>query len=349
MQRRAKILIGIAAAAAAATLAWLWFAPYRGFRQPQIVNLRAGTGTRAIAQQLRRAGVIRSSTAFLLWDLLHRKQTLKAGAYRFRHAHSLTEVFARLAAGRVFYYSFTVPEGYNRFEIAQALENDGLASRESFLRASADGGLARKLDPQAQSLEGYLYPATYHFAPGESAEEIAAAMVKRFKQEMQRQQWTGIPARAAAPGGTGAAPADPAAPADIHSWVTMASLIVKETQSAGERRLVAGVFYNRLRQGLPLQCDPTVIYAAQLAGEYQGAITRQDLKLDSPYNTYLRAGLPPGPIANPGQAALAAAAQPAKTDYLYFVSNGHGGHRFARTLAGQDRNIRLYLKKKPHR
>ncbi len=322
--------IGVALAAtvllAAGSLWWIGqSAPARS--QPAIVAIPAGTGRWGIARRLAAARVVSSAAGFETWCLLHPAQTLKAGSYRFAAGEPLSRVFDVLTRGEVYTVSVTVPEGYNRFDIARELANLGLARPAAFLAATADPASIRDLDPQAVSLEGYLFPATYPISPGTPVARIVAMMTARFREQARR---------------------DGVGPPRVHAWVTLASMIEKETAVAAERPLIAGVFTNRLRLGLPLQCDPTVIYAALLAHRYTGAIHRSDLAFHSPYNTYLHPGLPPGPIANPGQPSLLAALHPARTPYLYFVSNGHGGHRFARTLAGQERNLRFYLRTLRH-
>ena len=306
--------------------------PYAGFRHPVVVEIPERSNRWSIAERLARAGVVRNAPVFTAWALVHPGVTLKAGAYRFAGAQSLSAVFHRLAEGRTFAYSLVVPEGFDRFDIAHQLSREHIASGQAFLAATANPALARRVDPEAVSLEGYLFPATYSIAPGTSAEAIAAMMVRRFRQALPHSGWR--------PGLR-----DPhGQPISLHEWLTIASLVEKETAVPSERPVIAGVFYNRLDGHLPLQSDPTVIYADEMAGRPGGPLTTADLHFVSPYNTYTHIGLPPGPIANPGLAAMRAASHPATTPYLYFVSNGHGGHRFARTLAGQDRNVRLYLR-----
>lgn len=324
--------IGIGVILVIALGAGLALRPYGAFSQPVVVAIPPHSGRWKIGRELAGAGVVRSGPLFTAWALLHPGQTLKAGEYRFQHPVSLAAVYSRLAAGRTYSLALVVPEGFNRFDIARELGREHITSAQAFLWATADPALIQSLDPQAVSLEGYLFPATYAFVPGASAQSIAARMVRRFRQALPAAGWH--------PGLQ-----DPhGRPITLHEWVTIASLVERETAVPSERAVIAGVFYNRLDRQLPLQCDPTVQYATQLAGQPSGAITRADLHFLSPYNTYSHAGLPPGPIANPGQASLWAASHPAATSYLYFVSNGHGGHRFARTLAGQDRNLRLYLR-----
>lgn len=318
----------VAVAMAAGLMAW----PYGAFSSPVILTVRSHSGRWRIGQQLAAAGVVRNGPLFTAFALLHPGVTLKAGDYRFAHPASMAAVFRQLADGHTYGQVLVVPEGFNRFDIARELSRTHLVSAAAFISVTADPALIQSLDPQAVSLEGYLFPATYAIAPGASAQAIAADMVRRFRRELPAAGWH--------PGLR-----DPHGQLiSLHEWVTVASLVEKETARPGERALIAGVFYNRLDRRLPLQCDPTVQYATSVAGQPGGPITSADLRFLSPYNTYLHAGLPPGPIANPGQASLWAAGHPAATAYLYFVSNGHGSHRFARTLAGQDRNLRLYLR-----
>lgn len=331
----AKLFLGLLLLAGAGWLALSLGLPYGRFPQPRLVTIPSHSSRWQIARQLERQGVIRSQLAFDLWVASHAGQTLKAGSYRFAEPASAIQIFRRLARGDVFYFSFTVPEGFNRYEIAHALQRDKIAPASAFLAATQDPRLVRDLDPDAVSLEGYLFPDTYRIAPGTSAAQIAALMVARFRQELHQEQWPALK------------PHDnstPPEPISLHEWVTIASLVEKESAVAAERPVIAGIFYNRLRQKLPLQCDPTVIYAALLANDWHGAIHRADLQRNTPYNTYLHAGLPPGPIANPGRSALQAAAHPAATVYLYFVSNGEGSHRFASTLTQQNHNVQLYLR-----
>lgn len=327
-----KWWLGAGVVVVIAVAVYLLAAPYAGFRTPVVVAIAPHSGRWRIGQRLAQAGVVRSAAAFTAWALVHPGVTLKAGTYRFAGAASLPTVFHQLEAGRVYGEAVVVPEGFNRFDIARELGQKHLASAQQFLAVTADPALVRGLDPEAVSLEGYLFPATYRIVPGASVGAIAGMMVARFRQALPQAGWRrGL--------------RDPhGQPVSLHEWLTIASLVEKETAAPGERALIAGVFYNRVDRQLPLQCDPTVRYAFHAAGQPVAALTTADLRFLSPYNTYTHPGLPPGPIANPGLASLWAASHPAATPYLYFVSNGHGGHRFARTLAGQDRNVRLYLR-----
>lgn len=296
--------------------------------QPQQTTfflLRPGWSTRHIARDLQRQGIIHSSAAFLMVDYAKGLRTLKAGEYKFDQPASALEVWRRLTVGDVYARTVVVPEGYNMFDIAEAVQQAGLGSASDFLIAARnDLFLIKDIDPDAKSLEGYLFPDTYQFTRINTSHEIAAAMVHRFRQEAQK---IGLLGRS-----------------DIHRVVTMASIVEKETADPNERPMVAGVYYNRLNRNMALAADPSVIYAALLTGRYRGTIYESDLQYDSPYNTYKYPGLPPGPIANPGVASLEGAMHPKQTDYLYFVSDNNGHHRFARDLEEHARNVAAYRK-----
>jgi UPF0755 protein len=314
-----RVLV-IALLAAAAWLAFGLLAP-TGPSQEQLVQLKPGSSARHIAAQLQKEGIIRSQWEFLLWHYVHGRKPLKAGEYAFNHPARLGEVYDRIARGDIFVHTLVIPEGFNLFDIAAAIESAGLGRREDFLSvARNDTSLIRDLDPQAPSLEGYLFPDTYHFTRTQSAHDMAAAMVHRFRQAAREAGVT----------------------RDFHKIVTMASIVEKETSVPEERPEVAGVFFNRLEKNMVLATDPTVIYAALLNNHYRGTIYQSDLQFDSPYNTYRSAGLPPGPISNPGRASLEAALHPASTGYLYFVSDNQGHHKFSRTPGEHARNVAAY-------
>ena len=285
----------------------------------KFVMLRPGSSARSIAYKLRDQGIIRSSSAFLLWHVV-KLRTLKAGEYRFDHPANALEVYDRVARGDIYVRTLVIPEGYNIFDIANAVELAGLGSKRDFLKIAQDPAMVRDLDPEAPSLEGFLFPDTYEFTRTQSVRDIATAMTHRFRQEAKSLGLT----------------------ADVHRVVTLASIVEKETAVADERPLVAGVYSNRIQKHMGLDADPSVVYASLLAGRYTGVIHASDLQYASPYNTYRNAGLPPGPIANPGRSALQAAMHPAATDYLYFVSDNQGHHRFARTLEEHSRNVASY-------
>jgi UPF0755 protein len=310
----------IALLVGAALLAWALYLP-AGPSEEKLVQLKAGSSARHIASTLRQAGIIRSQYAFLLWHYSHGRKALKAGEYAFDHPAKLGEVYDRIAHGDIFVHTLVVPEGFNMFDIAAAIEDAGLGRRDDFLKAvHTDVSLIRDIDSQSPTLEGYLFPDTYHFTRTQSVHDIAAAMVHRFRQAAKE---AGLKQ-------------------DFHNMVTMASIVEKETAVDKERAEVASVFYNRLERKMALATDPSVIYAALLDNRYRGAIYRSDLQYESPYNTYKNAGLPPGPICNPGKASLQAALSPAKTQYLYFVSDNQGHHNFSRTPEEHARNVAAY-------
>lgn len=305
--------------------AWFVWAALLPVTPPQttFVLLRPGWTTRHIARELQQQNVIRSSTAFLMLDYLKGLKSIKAGEYKFEEPANEVTIWGRLTRGDVYARTVVIPEGYNIFDVAAAVEQAGLGTASDFLTAARnDLFLVRDIDPDAKSLEGYLFPDTYQFTRIDSAHDIAAAMVHRFRREAQGIGLLGRP--------------------DTHRVVTMASIVEKETADPNERPEVASVYYNRLDRNMALAADPSVIYAALLAGRYRGTIYASDLQFDSPYNTYKYVGLPPGPIANPGVASLQAALHPAHSEFLYFVSDNNGHHRFARDLQEHARNVALY-------
>lgn len=307
--------------------AYRLFGPYRGFGTETFVDIPHGTSSRAIAKLLARQGIVRSAYAFLAFRLLHPSEPLQAGEYQFASSATPYAVFEKIRRGEIFYEEITVPEGSNMFDIAELLEPARTAKPFNFLEAASDPSLVSDLDPRAPTLEGYLFPSTYRVTHKTTAKQLCRMMVTEFRRE-----WAQL-----APNAT---------PEDTHHAVTLASLVEKETGAKGERPLVAGVFDNRLRLHMPLQCDPTTVYAALLEKRYHGIIHRSDLVSANPYNTYAHAGLPPGPIANPGVASLRAALAPAQTDFLYFVAkaDGSGGHHFSSTLEAHQRAVLEYRK-----
>jgi UPF0755 protein len=298
-----------------------------------IVLLHPGYSTRRIAAELKSAGVIRSADAFVLWHYLRHKRSLKAGEYLFEKSATALDVHRRLAHGDVYFHTVVIPEGFNMFDIAQAIQNAGLGSSEEFLKvAASDTALISDFAPDAKTLEGYLFPNTYEFSRMQTTQDMAAAMVKQFR----------LVAREI--GLTTDLPDNSAQKTNLQQTVILASIIEKETAAPEERPQVASVYRNRMAQHEALQADPSVIYAELLQGSYGGALHHADMQFKSAYNTYTHAGLPPGPIGNPGKTSLEAAMHPADTDYLYFVSNGNGHHRFAHSLEEHNRNVAAYRK-----
>jgi UPF0755 protein len=315
----AVLLVAILLAGAAA---WFILAPF-GPSHETFVDLPPGSSTLQIGRSLQAAGVVRSQFAF---DVLRwvKKGTLRAGEYRFDHPVPVTEIYARIARGDVYTKTVVIPEGASIFDIAARLEQAGFGPRMGFLDAAREQvGLVTDLDPQATSLEGYLFPDTYHFARKATLSQICATLVRRFR----------------------AIDAQLGLKENVHAVVTMASLVERETAVDAERPLVASVFQNRLAKKMPLMTDPAVIYGLELDGRWRGTLYASDLKLDTPYNTYLHPGLPPSPIANPGVKALRAAIEPAQTNYLYFVAAGtnpQGHSLFSATLDEHNHNVADY-------
>src|SRR5579883_3473803 len=325
--RRLFILLCLAVALLGGWIVVSLYVPYQRFpSQGVFVDIPHGASRRAVARLLASQGVIRSRLVFEALSRWRSRKTLQAGEYFFDRPVTEFEVFDAIANGRVYVRELTIPEGFSMFDIADLVQREGLTSREDFLAAARDPALIRDLVPGAPSLEGFLFPATYEFPRHLSAEQMVTAMVTHFRQEWidisaQQPNLSGLP---------------------VEQLVTLASLVERETPKTEERPLVASVFLNRLHRHVPLQCDPTVVYAMELAGAYDGKLQAADLPFDSAYNTYRHIGLPPGPIANPGSAALEAVLNPPETDYLYFVANTEGGHFFSKTLAEHNHNVALY-------
>ena len=302
--------------------------PYRGYQGPeQFVDIPPGSSTKTIGDRLVAAGVVRDLPTYRLSMVLSgQARGLKAGEYRFDQPMTPLEVLGKIARGDVYSIVITFPEGLTIAEMAAIAESHGLGRASAFVGAARDRALIRTLDPVAQDLEGYLFPETYRVGRHTDPSALVRLMVGRFERVFSPEL-----RRAAEQHGL-----------SVHQLVVLASLVEKETARADERPIVAAVYLNRFRRGMVLQCDPTIIYALQRDGKYTGNLHREDLALDSPYNTYRYAGLPPGPIAAPGRASLEAVSNPADVDYLYFVSRNDGSHEFAATLAEHNRNVQKY-------
>jgi UPF0755 protein len=326
MRKLAAIMVTLCLAGAA-WAAWDLYRPYRGYNEPQMVEIAPGTDVPGIATLLASHGVLAHRWPFLARYLLGRtRHRLKAGEYFFDRPLRPIDVYRKLVAGDVYLYSVVVPEGSDRFDIARILAERLAIDPAEFLRRTEQTSLVRDLDPAAPSLEGYLFPDTYRFPRHTTAATVITAMVARFRHIVQTRLFDDLTA----------------APEKLHSVVTLASLVEKETPDPQERPVVAGVFTRRLEKGMLLQCDPTVVYAARLADRPISVIHRSDLNFDSAFNTYRHAGLPPGPIANPGERSLRASFHPSDGDELYFVSNNHGGHIFSKSLPEHEQNVARY-------
>ncbi len=331
MLKRLGILFLLLLLAAAGGAWWLKVrleAPYRAFTAPEVfVELPAGLGVSAIGERLTDAGIVPDPWTFrLAAHLAGVDRRLQAGEYRFAEAATPKDVASRLARGDVYTHPITFPEGLTAAEMADLFGKSGLGAAADFRAAARDTALIADLDPDAETLEGYLFPSTYALPRRAGATGTVQAMIAEFNRAFDARLRLDAAARSMTP----------------RDVVTLASIIEKETARPEERPIVSAVYQNRLRIGMPLQCDPTVIYAMMLAGTWNGNIRRADLEMDSPYNTYRHAGLPPGPIASPGKSSMEAAVHPADVKYLYFVSRNDGTHVFATTLEEHNRNVAKY-------
>ena len=296
-----------------------------------IFTVERGSDVRSISKALVRQGVMQKEWPFFLgYRLFHSSDTLKAGEYSFDLPLSPRQILEKILEGKVTLYPVTVREGLTRRETADHMNLTLHLEKKDFLEAASETGLISELDPQAKNLEGYLFPETYHFPRRTTVETIVGTMVAQFK-DVFSPQWS----RRAAELGM-----------SIREVVTLASLIEKETSAADEKPIVSGVFHNRLRIGMKLDCDPTIIYALKEEGIFDGNLRKRDMTWDNPYNTYMYAGLPPGPIANPGRDSIEAALYPADVDYFYFVSKNDGTHHFSRTFREHLNAVDHYQKKR---
>ena len=331
--RRLIVLLVVVAAIGAAVAGYFYARVderFQGFEgAEQYVEIPQGAGSQAIGRALAQAGIVRDEWTFrLAVYLTGTGRELKAGEYRFTGPSSPKDVARRLARGDVYLRPITFPEGLTIKEMSRLFESRGFGTAAAFTKAASNTEAVRAIDPKAEDLEGYLFPETYNLPRRANADGLVAQMTSRFLRVFDE----ALRREAESQGRT------------VREVVTLASLVEKETAKAEERPIVAAVYLNRLRIGMGLQCDPTVIYALEKAGKYDGNLTRENLRFDSPYNTYRYAGLPPGPIAAPGKASIEAVLRPARVDYLYFVSRNDGSHVFATTLAEHNRNVREWQK-----
>jgi UPF0755 protein len=325
MLLRGFLVLVVGGLAGVASLAWLAFSPTPAVKEgPLVVEIPAHEGVLGIAGRLAEADVVPSRVAFLAVAAGRgRIRHLKAGEYEIPRGATTLDVVDLLASGRVRQHVVLHPEGATIAELARLLENARLARAEDVIRAASDEKLLRTLDINGPSLEGYLFPDTYQFVRGLSAEEMLGRMVQRLRSKLTPD----LVARAKARG------------LDVHRLLTLASIIEREAVDPEEQRLISAVFWNRLRLDMPLQADPTVQYAV---AKERRALTRADLATDHPYNTYMRRGLPPGPIASPGLGALQAAVDPAPVNYLYFVARDDRTHTFSTNVTEHNRAVTRY-------
>jgi UPF0755 protein len=290
----------------------------------KIIEIMPGQGFSSTTARLAKEGVIISPAKFkIIAAISGDDKKIKAGEYMFSPSMTPASIIYALVNGKVYMHKLTIPEGYNIQQVAEAVEHDGICSRDQFENAAKDSAAAMAMGIPGQTFEGYLYPETYFYPRGTDPSIIVRDMVNRFKK-VYKSEWS---QREAALGMT------------QHQIVTLASIIEKETGAAIERPLISSVFHNRLKENMRLETDPTVIYGIE---NFDGNLTRVHLRTPGPYNTYMNKGLPIGPIANPGYKSLEAALFPADSDYLFFVSRKDGTHEFARTYEEHIQNIRKY-------
>lgn len=292
----------------------------------RIFDFAEGHSLKVLAEELESAGIISSARLFVIYARVKGADArAKAGSYQFNDGLPPAEILRRMVAGEIFAHRFAVPEGYSVYQIAELLENRGLFTKDSFLKRCFDRELLKELGIGGRSVEGYLYPSTYTIPPKMDEAALIRMMVGQFdkvygQRFAERAKSLGVSTR---------------------TVVTLASMIEKEAAVPDERPLIASVFRNRLKTGMPLQSDPTAVYGVRAFG---GKVSKQDISRKTPYNTYLIKGLPPGPIGNPGSESIEAALAPAATGYLYFVARKDGTHCFSATLEEHNRAVRRYLR-----
>jgi len=300
--------------------------PVSSTSHTRIVIVAPGDSFRTVARRLQQAGLVSDPFRFILWvRLMGLGRKIKAGEYEFRGDMTPQQILDALVRGRGRIIKVTIPEGYAAAAIARLLSKEGITDENQFLELMKDLPYISSLGLEGSTLEGYLFPDTYLFSPHMDAKKVIQVMVsqwrKIFQPYVRRARETGM---------------------SVHEVMTLASMVEKETSLKSEKPIIASVFINRLKRNMRLQCDPTVIYGLK---EFDGNLTREDLKKDTPYNTYVRRGLPPGPIANPGKDSIHAVLYPASSGYLYFVSKNDGSHKFSRSLSTHRRAVRTYQKK----
>jgi UPF0755 protein len=303
--------------------------PYFGSTTERFVDIPHGAGTSSIAEALTSAGVLHHKLPFILYVRFARLgRHLQAGEYRFTTPARPSQIAQRLVQGDVSFHTLTIPEGLTAKETIDLIVRNGLGDPKAMEELLGRVDWISDLDPRATSLEGYLFPETYRLSPHATSEDILKAMVGQFRLRISM-----LLAASPLPNGW-----------SVPQILTLASLVEKEAKTSEERRLVASVLVNRLRRKMPLDCDPTIIYALKQAGIYDGKLRKVDMAQPSPYNTYTHIGLPPAPIANPGADSLLAALAPASTDYLYYVSRGDGTHCFSKDLRSHLLAVARYQK-----
>jgi len=296
--------------------------------EPLTYHLAAGSSLSQVAAELHSGGVLRTPLSLKLFARLNEQGgRIQSGTYRFSSAATPEQILQRLVSGDVEKVSLTIPEGFTQAQIFERIDALGYGDRDTLQQLATDRDFIKSLQLDATSLEGYLFPETYLFTPGIDESKLLKMMVEHFREQLTSELLRKAKQRNLT----------------LHQLVTLASIIEKETGLVEEMPLISSVFHNRLRRGIQLQTDPTVIYGLS---DFDGNLTRKHLTNPTPYNTYIIRGLPPGPIANPGLAALTAAAEPAESNYLYFVSRGDGSHHFSKSLQEHNRAVRKYQLKR---
>lgn len=325
--KAALVLLVVASLFFSSWFLWEYHHPRNIISPNTVFEIKKGSSASWIAQQLKKENIIKNKWPFLFaYKVFFTKENLIAGEYEFNPPISVKEVLKKIIKGEIKLHPITIPEGLNIWETAELLSQKYSVDNKKVLYNAQNTQLISSMDSEAQNLEGYLFPETYHIPKNTSEEELIENMVSQFKktfnpQWRERTREMGM---------------------NIREVVTLASLIEEETSVPEEKSLVSSVFHNRLKLGMKLDCDPTIIYALKKKDEYQGRLRNKDLKLDSPYNTYLYKGLPPSPISNPGKESLKAALFPSKTDYLYFVSKNDGTHKFSSTFKEHQKAVIKY-------
>ena len=296
--------------------------------KPQVVEIKPGSSFARVASQLHQSGIIKDARRFtLLARWRNATAHIHAGEYLFDSPAKPDDVLARLTTGDIRKFQVTIPEGFNLQDIAARLEGTGIGTAEEFLSLSVNADLLAELGIEATSLEGYLFPETYTYTSSTTPSQLLASMVAQLRAQLTAALLESAKARGLT----------------SHQLLTLASIIQKEAGNDTEMPLISAVFHNRLQRGIPLQADPTVIYGIT---DFNGNLTRKHLETPTPYNTYRKRGLPPGPIASPGRFALHAAANPAASKDLYFVARGDGTHEFNATLKDHNRAVRRFQLKR---
>ena len=300
---------------------------YNAAGEETFIYIPPGSNAGNVARLLKEQGLLHTKLPFRLWLRRYNlDRSLKAGEYRFSGGTTPIEIAERLSRGDIYFRSITIPEGLTAQETVELLARTGFGDREKLEALLLRTGLIQDLNPSAKNLEGYLFPETYRFGRRDDEEAVIGAMVNQFRNRIDR-----ILKESPLPDGW-----------SIAHIVTLASMIEKEVKTPSEQPIVASVIFNRLRRNMTLGIDATIIYAMKLAGTWNGNIRRSDLQMESPYNTYIHRGLPPGPICSPGESTIRAALNPEKTDYLYYVSKNDGTHQFSKDLRSHNNAVNRY-------